>query len=448
MTTFEMDVAPAVHEEAIESDKRFKMCYVDFDTVLFRAAKVAQEDYISVRYVPGGFVKRFKTRTDFGIARGKILDTGWLGSTNEKRINSGKSALLIEDFVIEDRTEISPDFESTEAAIDNSVKFMDYAVGKIKKSCDSDDYKLVISAGDGNYRDNHAKTQKYKGNRGDKPVLFSEVREAFIDKYKSKVELSSNCEAEDLLGHVAKKELDEKGKDFENWDICISFIDKDVKNVYAPSFNYDKPEDGWRFPTEEDCLFELISQVVAGDPTDDITGLPNLTEEVTSEFGMRKSKGCGKTTGENLIKGCSVKEMWERAVFAYQSYYRMDTIKWKDFTGADLEWTWLDYMQETAILVKMQEYEGHEYSVKDVLDGHGILYEDKLFQKTPAKLVSTEEVERIIKELKSQLESITKKGGIGDFKKSSTKPIITDTLEEVVKKVSEIEDTLNKFYLD
>ena len=46
--------------ETTNENKRYDMCYVDFDTVLFRCAKFMQEDYIEVTHLPSGNVKLLK----------------------------------------------------------------------------------------------------------------------------------------------------------------------------------------------------------------------------------------------------------------------------------------------------------------------------------------------------------------------------------------------------
>ena len=445
MIDFNPDLGAVVEDDT--PTKRFKMCWVDADTILFRAAKSVQVDYIDVKHTPTGRIKRFDTRTKFGIRAGKATGMGWLGKLNKKREEKSLEVFDVSEFEIEDGCEVNTEYTNVQEAIESAVENIDFAVGSIKKHCDSEEYTLVISAGDGNYRDDHAKLQKYKGKRAGKPILYSEVKEAMLSKYGRKIFLSSMCEAEDVLGWRAMEEFKLKGADFSKWDLCLSFLDKDVKNVYAPSFNYTKLDEGWRFPTHKDCTFELTSQVIAGDPTDDIPGLPNLPEEVTAKFGLRKANGCGKTTGENLVKGCDTeKGMWERAVFAYQSYYGMEPINFKSWDGDDLTWTWLDYMQETAILVKMQEYEGHVYNVKEVLDGFNIEYSKKLFGVVEAELVEEVDIRKVIKDLKGSLTNLHGKGSPLSYKKSESKASLTERLDKVNGLVEDIESKLSNFF--
>lgn len=433
---FSMKFKPSAQveeDEQLTHKKRFKLCYSDHDTPLHAAAISLQETYLIVKHKASGREKEFKNITTFKGRGNKI--GGWLGETNLEREEKGLSTFTIDDFEITEHVRIKPEFKNVEDALKYGLESIDFTVGAIKKHGDCEDYRLVVSGGNGNYREDYSRTEIYKGNRSDKPILYSDLKERFLEKYKNKIVLSNKNEAEDVLGIQAEEHRKEKGDCFDNWEICIQFIDKDVKNVYAPSFNIRKTEDGFRFPRQKDCTFELVSQVIAGDPTDNIRGIPNLTEEVTSKFGLRKANGCGKTTAENLIKDCETeKEMWERAVFAYQSYYGMEPVEFEAWDGEKLTWTWLDFMKETAILVKMQEYEGHLFDAEDVLKQHGINYHEKLFTEPEMVYVGDE---ANIKQLQNMLNDIINKDlvGLKSMRKADQKEVI-DTIKNKLKSVS------------
>lgn len=445
-------------EPTTKVNKRFKMCYVDADTPLHSSAIALQQTYLNVTHKESKRLKRFESKTHFGIRGDKIIpfdpekDTNlvikgepkskWLGYTNFTRKEKGLPEFAISDFDIEELAELKPEFANTEEALAQGIKSIDFTVGTIKKYSDSEDYRLIISGGKGNYRNDYGKTLKYKGQRSDKPILYSELKELMVDKYNKRIIFANGCEAEDLCGWYAKEQEKLFGEDFTKWEACIAFIDKDVKNVYSPSWNYSKPEQGFRIPTKLDCTFELVSQIIAGDPTDNIKGLPTLTEAVTSKFGLRKANGCGKTTGENLIRDCSTtKEQFERAVFAYQSYYGMEPVTFKTWDDNELTWTWLDFMRETAILVKMQEFEGQLYNVEDTLKELGIDYQNEMYKEPEPVLVDNPF--EIIDALREDIKNLVK----------STKPLKAEKkdlqiqrLETTVEKLKVLEQSLDNFY--
>ena len=57
-----------------ENKKRYKMCYTDADTFLFRCVKMMQEDYVEVRHKASGRTMEFRNLTSFGVRSGKIIE--------------------------------------------------------------------------------------------------------------------------------------------------------------------------------------------------------------------------------------------------------------------------------------------------------------------------------------------------------------------------------------
>lgn len=425
-----------VEDSTPSANKRFKLVWVDADTILHSSAIALQQSYINVKHTQSGRIKRFDNKTAFGVRGSKIIPNKWLDKTNQGMLEKGKEPFKLEDFEIEECYEIKPEFTTHEEAIEYGLQSIGFSIGGIKKFSDSEDYRLIISGGKGNYRNDLAKTLKYKGKRTDKPILYAELKDAMIDQYKKRVVLADFCEAEDLCGWYAIQQEEKFGEDFDKWEECISFIDKDVKMVYSPSINYRNFEDGFTFPTKLECAAHLVSQIVAGDEScDNIRGLPNLTEEVTKKFGLRKANGCGKTTAENLISDCKTeKEMYERAVFAYQSYFGMEPTEFQAWDGELITWTWLDFMRETAVLVKMQDFEHQVWDVEDKLKELEIDYENKLFPEPVKTFVGDEDH---IKELGSLIKDILENNvkGLKSKKKADQAPMI-DQIKERLESIN------------
>jgi len=222
--------------------KTYECCYVDFDTVLYRAAASAQQNFILVEHKTEGWTERFDGVQQF-YGRTQAKDGGWIGETNKKRIEEGLEHYKASDFEIEQCAELKEPPVEYDNIIDYAMTMIDYKVGDIKKTCNAEKYVLGIG-GEGNFRYDAAHILPYKGKRTAKPILFAELRQAFIDKYKSKVMI-----ARDL--HETDDEISIQGWDSYhhflrtgNHKYVIAYIDKDINMVPCPSFNYDKCEEG------------------------------------------------------------------------------------------------------------------------------------------------------------------------------------------------------------
>lgn len=258
------DVNSSVYNEEEAKPKKYKMCWADFDTAVFRVTQTCQEDYIVVTHNKTGWQKEFKGVSKF-YGLGKSHTGGWIGEQNKEREASGKPLISAEDFTISYHHRLKD--EPVEQLIQTSLQEIDFTVGRIKRTSDADDYRLCIG-GKGNYRHELAQVLPYKGNRTEKPILFQEIKEAFIEKYKSKVIVCDGIEAEDKVSieaFNAYKRFKESGE----WDTVITYVDKDVSQCYCPYFNYDKTTEGIKTPTPQECMFNLCKQLLIGDRSTD-----------------------------------------------------------------------------------------------------------------------------------------------------------------------------------
>lgn len=257
--------------------------------------------------------------------------------------------------------------------IEHAVEDIDLTVGRIKKHMDSEDYRLVIG-GEGNFRYDAAQVWPYKGNRGEKPVLFKEVTKAFATKYKKKVIIADGIEAEDKVGHYAHRSY-LQFKETGSYPYVIAYIDKDLNQFMCPHLNYDDTGAGIIIPTAPECMFSFCKQLLIGDrSTDNIPGLPVLAPELIEKYGLRKVKGLGEATAENLLKDRTIKEMFEIVVEAYKAYFGEEKKEFVSHRGEKLMWNWLDYLQDTAILIYLQRREGEVYKISETLDKLKIQY--------------------------------------------------------------------------
>lgn len=118
----------------------------------------------------------------------------------------------------------------------------------------------VFISGERNFRDGIWKTKKYKGNRiAEKPKHLEAVRKHLVSQWSAVV--SQNQEADDDIGIASGQST-----------VVVS-TDKDLDQI--PGWHYNWVQDRLYYVTEEDAEKFLWQQVISGDPTDNIPGLPD-----------------------------------------------------------------------------------------------------------------------------------------------------------------------------
>ena len=150
-----------------------------------------------------------------------------------------------------------------------------------------DDYKAYIT-GKGNFRNEIAVTEPYKGNRKDakRPVHYEAIRNHL---QRLGAELVEGQEADDAVAIEATIN--------GGW---IVSIDKDLDQVAGWHYNFVKHEE--YYVTEEEGLRNLYTQVLTGDRTDNIIGL----------------KGIGPKKAAKLLEDCKTeREYYDACLKAY-----------------------------------------------------------------------------------------------------------------------------------
>lgn len=362
MTNFSM-TSQDRDEYTDEQDFEYQLLIVDSDTPVFNAANLQQESYIVVTHKDTGWSQEFKNVTAF-YGRGKDKNKGWIGEQNAKRDEDKQ--ISWKDFEIEKKVRL---LEDVEDHVEAGVQYFDMFIGGIKSLKLAPDYKLLVG-GEGNYRYDQAETQPYKGNRTDKPLLFQEIKDAILTKYKNKVEVADGREADDLCAVYGAKNAKHFLKTDE-WLYCLAYVDKDLKMIFSPYVNYERKEDGVTIPTQLECAKCYGKQLLCGDKsTDFIPGLPNIPNDLREKYGIRKGSSVGDTTAINYLKTCeTIKEVFERVVEAYRGYYGEDTFEFESFRGDKYQCDWIDRLNETAILVYMNPLDDPlQYDIRQTLD--------------------------------------------------------------------------------
>lgn len=344
---------------------KFKLIVIDADTPLFKAAKSVEQGFIIATNKKLNISKRFDNKSQLWGHHIK-KEGGWLAEYNL----TSKEKSLPEDWEIEECAELHKDVTNH---LDTALMSFNGFVGKIKKWNLADDYLLCLG-GDGNYRYDEAQYQPYKGERKDKPLLFHELKQKIVSQYSRRVVLANGCEADDVLGHYGWSNYLNYRKTGE-WKYLLAYIDKDLDMIISPSINYNEVAPNIIYKAPEDCARAFCVQLVAGDSIDNIAGLPNFTKEIQDKYSLGKTRGIGVATAIRMLRTAQTpKEMYERVVEAYKSYYgESDIHEFTNFRGEELSWTWIDFLQDNAILLWMQRTKDERINMKEVLERMGVM---------------------------------------------------------------------------
>ena len=140
-------------------------------------------------------------------------------------------------------------------------------IANIRNELVHGNWHLVLSGGDENFRDEVAVTKKYKGNRENvpKPVHFDFVRSLVHGHEKTICE--PGIEADDVLGIALTQDP----------EAILASIDKDLCQIPGRHFDWNK---GIKFFVKpSDALYFFHRQLLMGDSTDNIPGIPGLGEK-------------------------------------------------------------------------------------------------------------------------------------------------------------------------
>lgn len=127
------------------------------------------------------------------------------------------------------------------------------------------EYKLYVHAG-GNFREGVATLKTYKGNRdpNQKPKYYKEIKDYMFDKWDAIP--VRGMESDDAIGI----------EQFDNPDkyTVICSIDKDM--LLIPGWHYHLTRRELKYQTIKDANNFLFWQMLVGDPTDNIPGIPKI----------------------------------------------------------------------------------------------------------------------------------------------------------------------------
>jgi len=347
---------------------------IDGDYIIFKAAAVADEHFITATHTKSNTSKEFKNVTEFK-GRGKVLG-GWLGEQNEKRIKKDKPLLALEDFTIVKsvRREKKEDADGNTLTDEETLAHYFYSartlLTSVLKELGASDYVMYIG-GKEEFRLHKSKLMKYKGNRDDmqKPIIFKEMRQYAIDHLGAKV--VEGIEVDDQVI------IDAYGKD----NHVVVAIDKDTMAQPVKAFNPDKSDLGiidctglgeLRIELQGTAKTKvlkgygykfMLAQLVLGDKADNYK--PTCKSNI--KFGDVKAY-------ELLHDITSEKEGLERVIEQYKLFYP-EPIVTEDWQGNSMQINWLSVLEEIFVMVNMQRVENDTRSVFTEFTKYGVIYE-------------------------------------------------------------------------
>lgn len=211
--------------------------------------------------------------------------------------------------------ELQQDFDYEHWALAN-VKTV---LTEIQSLFDSNNMRVFLT-GSGNYREQLATIQQYKGNRDPthKPKYYREIKAYLTHVWGA--ETVHGKEADDAIG-TAQCTAD------RDTTVIVS-IDKDLDNIPGYHYNWRKKEFYYIEPERADYLF--WTQVLTGDKTDHIRGIP----------------GCGPKTAEKILDRTdkdwmsmaeAVLQAYEQAGLGWAEFYENASLLWIQ-RQEDLNW--------------------------------------------------------------------------------------------------------------
>lgn len=168
-------------------------------------------------------------------------------------------------------------------AFSKTSSLFDFRMEQITRTCRADSMTVVLG-GAGNFREEIAITKPYKGGRkNEKPEDFLKLRDYVQSEYP--VEIQDGLEADDVCAILVTEGY---VSDPSGLDKILVSPDKDLLQVPGLHFNPLKPENGVFLVDEEEAHWFFCQQLLSGDSTDNIPGLPYLTPELFDLYEIHR----------------------------------------------------------------------------------------------------------------------------------------------------------------
>lgn len=158
--------------------------------------------------------------------------------------------------------------------VENALANVKNSLQHILEATKANDYTLYVSSNTETFRDRLARIKPYKGNRADmeKPIHYDACMKYILDVWGA--EPVVGIEADDACAiHQVNVE-----------DSVIVSMDKDLRQIPGWHYNWVKPEEGIMYVDEDEARYYKYIQILAGDATDNIEGLPGMGEKKAAKL--------------------------------------------------------------------------------------------------------------------------------------------------------------------
>jgi len=277
---------------------------IDGDIILYRCGFAAQSKIYNLS-IPlfQGEIPKFKYKKDM---------LAWKKENGQEGCNYS----VVVDTVI----------EPVENAL-NNVKTVLKEIERFLSNRFKDVEMQIFLSGSTNFRDQVATIKIYKGNRDPlhKPHWYNEIKQYLKDVWDA--EELDDIEADDILADLQSNESAIK-------ETCIVSTDKDLDQISGWHYNWVK--DLLYEVSEEQAIHSKYVQVLTGDSTDNIEGIP----------------GVGPISAEKCFEWCETVDDYEEAVREqYESFFSR-TQKGIEKCN-EYGMTWDEILEETRALVTL-----------------------------------------------------------------------------------------------
>lgn len=188
------------------------------------------------------------------------------------------------------------DGEKVPASSRKVTELVGESIKEIIEATNADEYICVLS-GKGNFRNDIAKQQEYKGNRDPsvgRPYHYDTIGDYIINNHPHVI--VDGYEADDWMG-ITQRSDPEK--------YVIASRDKDMKCVFGWHYRFGCGEKQPPIPihwvTEDDSLRFFFYQMLVGDNTDNIPGCGKKEEVMWGGKMVMRRKGVGDKTAKKLL---------------------------------------------------------------------------------------------------------------------------------------------------
>lgn len=174
---------------------------------------------------------------------------------------------------------------------------IDYYIDSLFEETSAEEYVLCFTSGGNNYR--KLVDPEYKANRKGKelPAFFNEMKTYIFEKYNCAYGLS--LEADDFCACYLKKYP----------DAIVSHVDKDLNQIVGS--HYDSKKKEFYDITSEEANRLLWTQMITGDPGDNIKGIPGKGIKFAEKLFDVESIEVGQVTHRQLVLEAYINQFGE-----------------------------------------------------------------------------------------------------------------------------------------